>query len=368
VKKLKFITLGSYILCIILSAPLPIYADVSWSNISKGAVAAGAALIGIGGLVTLTDWALSETDEQLFEKADRLYRHAYVEYYPTTNWFEQSCHLHSINPQECNRVIRNLSEQLLNNVAKKIWYINESETTYRSNLRTTIKQLRSFQEKLSKRIYKIQSQYHVNAETNRYDMELLKRSIQNMLPHLVFFSDYLEHHRSYFSLYEYEGILYGKYQQEFKFLTNHAYDRYILAQELKYIITKKQNGSYPYINYAKQLNRHLNEIKNRKACLAYNYVARINPVQQIIDSLEYIQGIVVADPLYRQELYAQEQEKLKREHIAVMQKQARLEQNKVDLLAEQNHILKQQLALKEQELREKYGNQHPTLHAVIIQQ
>lgn len=360
-------TLGLYILCTIFNTPSSLRADVSWSDVGKGAAVAGTALMSFGGLVTLADW-LFGTDKQLFEKADRLYRHAYTQYYPITNWFEQSCHLHSINPQKCNRVIRNCSEQLLDNVAKKIWYINESETTYRSNLRTTIKKLQSFQEKLRKQIHKIQSQNHVNAETDRYDMELLERSIQNMLPHLTFFSAYLEHHHTYFALYEYETTLYNKYQQEFRLLTSHGYDRYILAQELKYIITKKQKGSYPYINYEKQLDRHLNEIKHRKACLAYNYVAKINQVQQSIDSLEYIQGIVVTNPLYRQELYRQERERLEREHITIIQKQAQLEQNKVDLLAEQNHILQQQLVLKEQELREKYKNQHPTLHTVIIQQ
>ncbi len=361
-------TLGLYILCIILNISAPIHADVSWSDVGKGAAVASAALISFGGLVTLTDWIFGETDKQLFEKADRLYRHAHAQYYATTNWFEKSCHVHIITPQKYDGIIKNFSEQLLDNVAKKIWHTNESETTYRSNLRTTIKQLHSFQEKLSKQIRKIQSQDHVNTGTDRYDMELLEHSIQKMLPHLTFFSDYLEHHHTYFALYEYETTLHNKYQQEFRLLISHGYNRYILAQELKYIITKKQKGSYPYINYTKQLDRHLNKIKNRKACLTYNYVARINQVQQIIDSLEYIQGIVVTDPLYRQELYTQEREKLEHEHIAVIQKQARLEQKKVDLLAEQNHILKQQLILKEQELREKYENQYPTIHTVIIQQ
>ena len=166
-KKLKFIALGSYFVCIMFSTPSTIHSDVSWPDVGNGAVVAGAALIGIGGLVTLADWVFGETDEQLFERADKLYHSIYAQYHAITDWFEQSCHVHSINLQEYDRVIRNFSEQLLYDVATKIWYLNEYEAPYRSNLRAIIQQLRVYQEKLNKQIRKIRSQNHADTYANR---------------------------------------------------------------------------------------------------------------------------------------------------------------------------------------------------------
>jgi len=366
-KKLKSIIVGLHIVCIMLNTPSTICTDVSWENVGKGTAAAGVALIGIGGLVTLVDWIFGETDKQLFEKADRLYHSRHAQYHAITNWFEQSCHVHIINPQEYDRVIRNFSEQLLYDVATKIWYLNEYEVPYRSNLRTTIQQLQTYQEKLNKRILKMRDQDYTNTHADRllYDMELLKQSIQNKLVHLVFFSDYLEHHSSYFALYECEGIIGDEYQKEFELLTNHTYNRYMLAQKFKYIIANKQKNSYPYITYIKQLNRQINKIKNCKSHLAYNYVDRISWAQKVIDSLEYIQGIVTTDPLYQQELRAQERKRLERECIAVIQKQTLIEKDKANLLKKHNQLLGRELALKEQELREKYGDQSPNIHVHV---
>ena len=366
-KKLKSISLGLYIVCIMLNPSSTICADVSWSDVGSGAATVGAALIGVGGLVTLADWIFGETDEQLFEKADKLYHSTHAQYHAITDWFEQLCHVHIINSQEYDRVIKNFSEQLLYDVATKIWYLNEYEASYRSKLRTTVQQLRTCQEKLNKRIRKMRNQDYANTHTERllFDMESLEQSVQNQLVHFTFFSDYLEHHRSYFVLYECEGIIGDEYREEFELLTNHTYNHHILEQELKYIITKKRKGSYPYITYVKQLNSQLNKIKNCKSHLAYNYVDRISWVQKVIDSLEYIQRIVITDPLYQQELRAQEREKLERERIAVVQKQTLIEKDKANLLERQNQLLERELALKEQELREKYGDQNPNVHAHV---
>ncbi len=330
-------------------------------------LAAGVVLVGFGGLVALADWMFGETDERLFEKTDKLYHSTHAQYHAITDWFEQLCHVYTINPQEYDRVIRNFSEQLLYDVATKIWCSNEYEAPYRSKLRATVQQLRAYQAKLNKRICKIRDQNYVNTHADRllHDMESLEQSIQNKLVHFVFFSDYLEHHSSYFTLYECEGIINDEYQEEFELLTNHTYSRYTFAQELKYVITKKQKDFYPYITYIKQLNRQLNKIKNCKSHLAYNYVDRISWAQKVIDSLEYIRGIAVTDPLYQQELRAQEREKLERERISVVQQQTLIEKNKANLLEKQNQLLERELALKEEELREKYGDQSPNIHAHV---
>ena len=366
-KKLKSIILSAYIVCVILNTPSTICTDVSWSNVGSGVATAGVALVGIGGLVTLADWMFGETDERLFEKTDKLYHSTHAQYHAITDWFEQLCHVYTINPQEYDRVIRNFSEQLLYDVATKIWCSNEYEAPYRSKLRATVQQLRAYQAKLNKRICKIRDQNYVNTHADRllHDMESLEQSIQNKLVHFVFFSDYLEHHSSYFTLYECEGIINDEYQEEFELLTNHTYSRYTFAQELKYVITKKQKDFYPYITYIKQLNRQLNKIKNCKSHLAYNYVDRISWAQKVIDSLEYIRGIAVTDPLYQQELRAQEREKLERERISVVQQQTLIEKNKANLLEKQNQLLERELALKEEELREKYGDQSPNIHAHV---
>jgi len=366
-KKLKPIRFGLYIVCIVLSIPSTINTDISWSNVGNGTAAAGAALIGISGLITLADWMFSETDEQLFEKADKLCHRFHAQYHAITTWFEQSCHVQVINSQEYDRVIRNFSEQLLYDVATKIWYLNEYEAPYRSNLRTTIQQLHICQEKLNKRIRKIRDQDHTNTHVSRllYDMESLEQFIQNRLVHFAFFSDYLEHHSSYFTLYECEGIIGDDYRKEFELLTNHTYSRSTLAQELKYVITKKEKGPYPYITYVKQLNRQLNKIRNCKSHLAYNYVDRISRAQQVVDSLEYIQKIVVTDSLYQQELRVQEREKLEHERMVLTQQQRLAEKDRANLLEKQNQLLERELELKKEELREKYGDKSPHIHAYV---
>ena len=367
-KKLTLLLL-SFFLSISFLVPTTSRAyDSTWSNVGKSIAAAGAAaLLGIGGIVAFTSWAFCESDVQLLERANSEYNHSYAKYHDMVYWFEQTYHLHHITASERARVMHDLSESVLYEIGTKIWYLNEKEHTYRSRLRSSIDQLVSCRKKLCKRIYKLESNYDMNARSSSRSSRLRRsshssfssslleqmrsivRMIESFLPHLRLFSDYLEHHRSYFALYEADGTVRNGYQTELNIIDQYRYDSYQLALELKRCVMSKQYGAYPYIKYVYDIERNIRNVKSCMRRLAYNYSERLDWARQLVDSLAYVKGVIASDPLYAQELRDQERERLEREHIAAMNERTRAEREKTRAMREHNYLLEREISRKERE-------------------
>lgn len=373
-KKLTLLLL-SFFLSISFLVPTTSRAyDSTWSNVGKSIAAAGATLLGIGGIVTLASWAFCESDVQLLERANSEYSHAYAKYHDMVYWFEQTYHLHHITASERVRVMHDLSESVLYEIGTKIWYLNEKEHTYRSRLRSSIDQLVSCRKKLCKQIYKLESNYDMNVRRSSHSscssslleqMRSIVRAIESFLPHLRLFSDYLEHHRSYFALYEADGIVRNDYQTELNIIDQYRYDSYRLALELKRCVMSKQYGAYPYIKYVYDIERNIRNVKSCMRRLAYNYPERLDWARQLVDSLAYVKGIIASDPLYAQELRDQERERLEREHIAAMNERTRAEREKARAMREHNYLLEREISRKEREYFDVSGGYDTEISAQV---
>ncbi|MGB8366881.1 MAG: hypothetical protein WCD44_00830, partial [Candidatus Babeliales bacterium] len=211
-KKLKSI-FGFYIFCALFYASL-LHADISWEKIEKGIIITGATFLGLSGL----RWLFSP-DKYLVEKASKLYQQAHSHYDWILCPFEQEFYTYLVNAHDTEQAINNCSEQLLDSITQKIWRTNRCVATYHTNLCTTIKQLKLFQEKLNTQIGKL-SLDKCN-DCHCHDMELIEQSINILLLRLTVFSNLLEHHSTYFSLYETEYTLFNKYQAELSILIDY---------------------------------------------------------------------------------------------------------------------------------------------------
>ncbi len=335
----RTVLLLSFFLPFSLLVPSGISAEGFWHDAGKGCLAAGAAIVGIGGLITAANWLFSESDRDLYERAHRQYTDAYNCYGDTVNWFAQTFHFTQVTASVRDRVLHDCSEPVLYEIATKLWTHNEREYNYRSNLRYSLDQLQSCYNKLLTRIRAIQdSEYDYEVAQVLGQMRTLVRTIESSLPNLRLFSDYLENHRSYFALYESDGKIRNYYQTECNIINQYRHDTYRLVQELMRCALSKQTGSYRLVSYVRELESYLSDVKSRVRRLAYNYASRIALARELIDILAYIKGVIVADPTYTQELRDYEHASIERAHIAAIRERARAERAKADALCDQNHL------------------------------
>ncbi len=297
----------SFVLFLSFITPAQLHADCSkWSSVGQVIAAAGAALLGVGGVITFADWLLNETDLQLIDRANSKYNNAYRRYHDMVYWFEQTYHLSDITSHERARVMNDLSEAVLYEIGTKMWSMNEKEYSYRSQLRSSLNQLTSYRRKVLRRIREL--------ESGSYDFEVRRlieqlrgamRTIESFLPHLGLFSDYLERHSSYFALYECDGTVRNRYAHELNIIEQYRHDTYRLADELRRFVLNKQYGVYPNVRYVNKLDRYVLELKSWFRRVSYNYVDRIGWARQLVDSLCYIKGIITSGAAYKRELYNQ---------------------------------------------------------------
>lgn len=297
----------SFFLSLSFMTPVQLHADYSrWLPVGQVITAAGAALLGVGGVITFADWLLNETDLQLIERANSKYNNTYRRYHDMVYWFEQTYQLSHITSQERARVMNDVSEAVLYEIGTKMWSMNEKEYNYRSQLRSSLNQLTSYYRKVCRRIRELEGRSY-DFEVRRV-LEQLRgtmRTIESFLPHLGLFSDYLEHHRSYFALYECDGTVRNRYKRELNIIEQYRHDTYRLADELRRFVLNKQYGVYPNVRYVNKLEQYIRKLNLSIRRVSYNYADRVGWARQLADSLCYIRGIITSGSAYKQELYNQ---------------------------------------------------------------
>ncbi len=299
----------SFFLSLSFMMPVQSYSDYSrWSLVETGIVA-GAALLGVSCFIKAACLLFNETDLQLIDRANSKYNNAYRCYHDTVYWFEQTYNLSHITSHERARVVNDVSESVLYEIGTKIWNMNEKEYSYRSQLRSSFNQLTSYRRKILRRIRELESGSY-DFEVRRVIEQLRSTTsiIESFLPHIGLFSDYLEHHRSYFALYECDGTVRNRYTHELNIIEQCRHDTYRLADELRRFVFNKQYGVYPNVRYVNKLDRYVRELNSCIRCVSYNYVDRIGWARQLVDSLCYIKGIITSGAAYKRELYNQGRE------------------------------------------------------------
>jgi hypothetical protein len=312
-----------------------------------GACAVGAALFGIAGAVALADWCYSETDDQFITRVKAEYSDIYSQYYDAITYFGQLSGLNNY-VSASYKPLSSVSESVLYEFATYVWYKNSTQYNYRSNLIVAKNQLQSGAQGLRKRIHALEKK-HYKYENQQYlrIMRKLLNDIEEFLSYITLFADCLEHHKTYFNLYDSVDTIRTRYIQE---ITIFESGRYSVPAEIKLYIINNDNGQYAFKNFVSRIDKDIVTLRSDIRALVYNYDARRQYANGLISYLVDIKNIIAIDPRYQEELYQWEQARLQRMHIEALEAQARAERDRVDAMHYQNMILSEQNRIERERL------------------
>jgi hypothetical protein len=312
----------------------------------NGVCMAGAALLGIGAVAAVVDWCCSETDEQCINRIESEYHAISAQYLEDVNYFAR---LSGVNSYAVNNsyagvhayVWSTVSEQALYDFASLIWNRNISQQDYYTNVSSARHTIKTGVKKLSDRINSLERKKH-NWETAR-DVAVMSRLLNNMqglLGAMNLLADGLDHHRSYFRLYDCAGKTRNNYVQEITIVES---GRYGLANELiRHILWNKGREvclQYPLLMFVDNIQSHITQLQSDVRYLRYTYPSGRAYAERLLRLLIEIKNIVVTDSRYRQELYEKEQARLQQLQLEALRAQAKAERQRADALYEQNRIL-----------------------------
>lgn len=299
-----------------------------------GALAIGATLIGAAGIAAAVDWCCSETDDQMINRIGSEYSYLYSQYADTMNYFGPRAGV-GIHPP--HRPIHTISESVLYEFATQVWYLNISQSEYRSGVWSAKYKLESCVKDLRKRLRSLEGKYNTYEEQRRISaMRDLLNKAEILLADITLFADCLECHKSYLTLYDSVGNIRNRY---LGYITILESGRYSVAAEIKQQVLSNDSGQYAFKNFVKNIEAEVAILQSHLYDLAYNYESATNYTYLLINQLTAIKNIVISDVRYQDELYRWEQARLERQRIEAMEAQARLERERLNIMREQNRIL-----------------------------
>lgn len=327
-----------------------------------GACALGMALIGTAGAVALADWCSSETDELMASRIDNECRAINSHYYDTMIYFLQSCGM-SQYVLATYKPFNIISEAVLFEFATYVWKSNLKQSTYRTNLCSAKNQLKSNVHSLSKRVRVLEGKCYTYEEQQKlHMMRKLLHDVEELFAHIALFYDCLEHHKSYFNLYDSVEAIRMRYIQE---ITIFESGRYSVPEEIKRYIISRDSDRYAFCTFVNSIESAIATLQSDIRSLAYNYDSGRQYAYRVINYLTEIKNIVVVDPRYQQELYAKEQERLQQLQIEFLHKQARLEQERINAIRHHNRIIEQRNRIEQERLRQTLPCQDADLNVSI---
>jgi hypothetical protein len=313
-----------------------------------GACAVGAALFGVAGAVALADWCFSETDDQMIERITVEYRTIHAQYKDTMNYFGRISGMNHY-VYAAHKPFNTISESALHEFATFVWDSNRTQHEYRSAVITAKNQLKDSVQKLRKRAHALEGK-HCKCDDQRRlsNMRLLLAMTDELLVDITLFADCLNHHHSYFNLYDTVDTLRGRYLQE---LTIFESGYYTIAADLKRCIVGNNSGQYALRSFVISIESDIAKLKSDIRSLAYNYPAKRQYVNGLLNELTEIKSIIKNDPRYQQELYEWEQARLQRLQLELLEAQARAERDRLNALRQQNRILEERNRIERERLR-----------------
>lgn len=314
-------------------------------NFVTGVCAVGAAVLGVVGAVALADWCFSETDDQLIARFDRECCNFDSQYNSMMNFVEALRQpifpLHNVGHMMDYYGALESLEKGVYEAATRIKNSGVSQYTYRNNAITAKNQLQSSMSKLYKHIHALE-RIHCNYDEQRRlrAMRTLSHRAEQLIKRATFFVDYLEHHKSYFNLYEIVNELRSSYDQA---LAIAECAGMYAENNLKNGIITSYSERYPFREFVHTVESDIARLRSGINSLAHNYETGKQYVNNMLGQLVWMKNVVVADYRYSQECCQWEQERLHQLQIEAMKAQERA-------MREQNRILEHNNWLRQQEL------------------
>ncbi len=323
---------------------------------------------GAVGLYSAYNWLCGESDEEAMDTARQRmvvckneYRHAFgvlgLRVEP------------AISISQANRLVDHLDEKVLYELAK----IKQSKPTiavYRSQVDAVVRDLRFSYNTLSTRIAD-QKEYIL-----RNRMQQTVDDLKVLVDEMDLLARTLKVHQSYFDLYETEGKLGFKYDEELRVLAGYNGNLDNQAWAIRqFVVARSKTSSLPFprVEYRKIVDRDIERLESVLNKSSRYYPDRMSCVRQLIDTLKSIRSFILMDVSYSPEVKDYEHDQREKERIrierdkadaeriraAAEERRARaerdrvwVEEQKVIEKRKENVLKQQELAQKEREQRQ----------------
>ena len=297
------------------------------------AVVGGIAAIGYG-LYKLIDWAITPTNEQLLQDAQRLAQHYHATYEQTTKAYKWICYSAHVTEDwlaqfasDCYK--KDSVNRIINNANDHLDAINNKK----AELYKRVASLKTDKNYQSKYYYITQdlekAAHHLDAIANDFKVIVC----------------YMNDHKAYLQMWERTNKLWNYYQNELNLVT---YDLGLLlgaCMNHSELVNKK----YPLLVYIDTLNDDIRALE-RSINSVYSYPVLYNYANNQLTGLKTIRGMVTSSNRYAQEQnmkeqdrIEQERQKLAKENLRIQQEQLKIQQEKLREMERQNAIAQQQL-------------------------
>lgn len=200
-----------------------------------------------------------------------------------------------------------------------------SITSYKAQLNTAITELEALYKKLSARIA---NQSNV---TLQHSMSLTARELHTLIENMTALYTVLNKYKSYFNLYETEATLGAKYTKECALLTQTYGNRDNQTTAIRYFVLTESFASsnpFPRVTYLKALENGIKQLEKALTQVDHYYPRRIQPAQQLLDTLKAIKAYIITDALYSQEAILYEKDQREKERLRIEQEKADAEKRK----------------------------------------
>lgn len=346
---------------------LPVHHNSQAEDLGKAVVVVGCvAAIGYG-FYKLCDWLFSKTDIQVLQEAQQINLNAekstsvYVDFFES-KWGD----LVSMENTHKRQLMRTLDEALLYQFAIAHAFKTSVEYTILSTLNSSLHNARSAQSMVIDRLHKLRKK---NDKTGMItQLEVVAQSLQSTISRIEFVYEYLEQHRSYYTLLINEYKLIKQFDYEIRALNNNAQNPVQLRESLRIAVMRQANSqmTYPYMNYIQKMQSEIQALDHQINSLSCHYPERMAAARQLLATLNAVYNLLIIEDAYRQELRDYERAQLEKQRIeaeqakaaaaqaaahaaqvqaAAMQQQAWEMQKQNQLYAQQNQLQAEQNAI-----------------------
>lgn len=319
------------------------YDQSSLKTIGTVSLIAGVAGIATYGLVQFSNWLFHKSDEDATELTQQTMREISAQYVGITTILNNAYAGYS-DREYC---ITNISEPVLHEIAKAKYH-DADIALYLKRFRKTLNTIEKQSQDLHNRI-----QYALAQPTPTHDniklisrMKVVENQIQTILPSLHLAYDYLNHHASYFALFETEDSMMYRYERDLHAIDSCQGDMHYLQDMIHQSVMlyqRRLHNPYPYRWYLKRLEEDIYALHVAINHLSYAYTNRYNVASALSYKLEKIRETLIGSPYYAEELRAYEYAKLAQAAIEAQQMQTQALQQQALELQRQNDLQVQAL-------------------------
>ena len=331
---------------------------VSLQDIGEAVLVVGV-LAGIGyGAYKLCNWLFSKTDEQIARESSDTLTQAHVRFDSLLSFFERSLGAIPQSPHAQTVLMHNANEVFLYDYATILLQTKTYAETIISDINYTVSSLKSLENTVVNRLDNLQ---RYDSSANIFiQLQAISEELYKYRTTLEFIRNYLDCHRTYFSLFEREAQCMSYYDFELKAMDEHAGNSVYLKEVLRVSIMRhanKNNSFYPYMDYINKLQSDYCALERAIHGIAHSYNNRITVAQTLFHKMNFIYNLLLIDDAYRQELRDYERAQIEKQrleaekakataataHAMAAQAQAAAMQQQVWELQKQNTLHAQQI-------------------------